>query len=144
MTDWKNVVVGVDGSEESHHVLAWAAEEARTHGSGLTVLTAWSPPVVLVGPGYAAYPQHAESDFSSAMQSEQDAAIEAVLGAGPDLRVNRVLVEGSAAPRLIAASDGADLVVVGSRGHGAFAGMLLGSVSQHVTAHATCPVVVVR
>jgi nucleotide-binding universal stress UspA family protein len=53
-------------------------------------------------------------------------------------------MEGHPATRLIEASAGADLLVVGSRGHGAFAGMLLGSVSEHCVAHASCPVVVVR
>jgi len=54
------------------------------------------------------------------------------------------VLEGHPAPLLIEASEGADLVVVGCRGYGGFAGMLLGSVSQHLTAHARCPVVVVR
>lgn len=71
-------------------------------------------------------------------------AVDSVLGRHSALDVHEVVVEGHAAPALIAASEHADLLVVGSRGHGAFAGMLLGSVSQHCVTNAACPVVVVR
>ena len=60
------------------------------------------------------------------------------------MRVQPVLKHGNAAQLLIEESTGADLLVVGTRGHGGFAGLLLGSVSQHVAAYASCPVVVVR
>jgi len=66
------------------------------------------------------------------------------LGDHPEVVIGSEVVEGSAARVLLDASKDADLLVVGSRGHGGFAGMLLGSVSQHVVAHASCPVIVVR
>ncbi len=144
MKTWSNVVVGVDGSEGSRRALAWAAEEARDHQAGLTVLGSWAPPVALSGPGFAAYPGYTEADLSAVAEHELTAALQAVLGDAPDLPVERLVVEGHPAHRLVEASDGADLLVVGCRGHGGFAGMLLGSVSQHVAAHARCPVVVVR
>jgi nucleotide-binding universal stress UspA family protein len=62
----------------------------------------------------------------------------------PEVDVRTAIEEGNPAKVLIERSKGADLMVVGSRGHGGFAGMLLGSVSQHLVAHAECPVVVVR
>lgn len=144
MRTWSKVVVGIDGSEGSRRALAWAAEEAHDHGAGLTVLASWSPPVALAGPGYAAYPEYGAVDLSGVATAELAAAVEAVLGEGPELPLERVVVEGHAAHLLVEASAGADLLVVGCRGHGGFAGMLLGSVSQHVAAHARCPVVVVR
>jgi nucleotide-binding universal stress UspA family protein len=144
MKPWQNVVVGVDGSEGSRRALAWAAEEAREHHARLTVLTAWTPPPAPVGAGYASFRGYAEVDFGELAERELTAAVAEVLGEGTDLAVERVLVEGHPAPRLIDASAGADLLVVGCRGHGGFAGMVLGSVSQHVAAHAHCPVAVVR
>ena len=144
MGTWTKVVVGVDGSEHSNRALAWAADEAREHGCGLTVLTTWTPPVALVGPGYSSEPWYVESDLSLAMGRLQTDAVEAVLGSDPGLPLESHVIEGHAAKRLVEISADADLLVVGSRGHGGFSGMLLGSVSQHLAAHAKCPVVVVR
>jgi nucleotide-binding universal stress UspA family protein len=140
----RNVVVGVDGSEGSRRALAWAAEEAREHGATLTILGAWEVPPVPSTP-YPNLPWYGEAaDLSDITEHALNEAIEAVVGTDSDLVVERKVIQGHAASRLIQASAGADLVVVGSRGHGGFAGMLLGSVSQHVAAHAKCPVVVVR
>jgi len=144
MKTWQNVVVGVDGSEESARALAWAAGQAREHEARLTVVTAWAVPPVAGDPPYGSFPWSGEADLTKWAEQQQQETVAAVLGEEPDLVVDRVVVEGHAAPRLLEASSGADLLVVGSRGHGGFAGMLLGSVSQHCTAHATCPVVVVR
>jgi nucleotide-binding universal stress UspA family protein len=144
MRSWGSVVVGVDGSEGSRRALAWAAEEAHEHQARLTVITAWTRPPAPVGPGYGSLRGYAEVDFSEPAEQQLTQAVAAVLTEDADLVVERVLIEGHPAPRLIEASTRADLVVVGCRGHGGFAGMLLGSVSQHVVAHAHCPVVVVR
>jgi nucleotide-binding universal stress UspA family protein len=144
MRAWQNVVVGVDGSESSRWALAWAVEEARGHRARLTVVMAWTPPPPPVGPGYGSLRGYEEADFEAVAERQLTGAVAAVVGDDADIVVERVLVEGPAAPRLIDASAEADLVVVGSRGHGGFTGMLLGSVSNHVVAHAHCPVVVVR
>jgi nucleotide-binding universal stress UspA family protein len=144
MGTWTKIVAGVDGSEAGNRALAWAAGEARQHGAVLTAVTVWSSPAALAGPRYASEPWYLESDLSTAMGHVQSAALDTVLGAHPDVKVERVLVQGHPAQHLLEVSAGADLLVVGCRGYGGVVGMLLGSVSQHVTAHATCPVVVVR
>jgi nucleotide-binding universal stress UspA family protein len=144
MKKWQRVVVGVDGSEGSRLALVAAAEQAREHDATLTVLTTWAQPVTAGAPGYAAYDWINEADLSAGAKQQQADVLTAVLGTDPALKVEQMVVEGHPAQQLVAAAEGADLVVVGSRGHGGFVGMLLGSVSQHVAAHASCPVLVVR
>ena len=82
-------------------------------------------------------------DFSAQTQAVQDVAVKEVLGDDTGSLI-RSVVEGHPVPVLLKAAVGADLLVMGSRGHGGFAGLLLGSVSEHVVAHAPCAVVVVR
>ena len=135
------VVVGVDGSDRSVPALQWAADEAAAHGHVLRVVTAWSIPVTALSPGGlpAPYPM---DELESDARAAQDAAIaKASLPAG--LEVEHHIVEGGPGAVLLDAAEGADLVVIGSRGHGGFTGLLLGSVGQQVTGHAACPVVVV-
>jgi nucleotide-binding universal stress UspA family protein len=139
MTDPEGrIVVGVDGSASSRRALDWAAREAKLRGVTLEAVIAWHVPPEL---SYPAFPIgiDVEGDARQALADELDA----VLGPGAPQVISRVEC-GPAAPVLIDASRGADLLVVGSRGHGEFVGMLLGSVSRHCTAHAHCPVVVVR
>jgi nucleotide-binding universal stress UspA family protein len=93
--------------------------------------------------GYGGYPIVAEVDWRVRAQQLLDDAVERGL-TGQDVELTRTVTMGHPAKVLLDAAEGADLLVVGSRGHGGFAGMLLGSVSQHVVAHAPCPVVVVR
>jgi len=133
------IVVGVDGSAPSRRALAWAAHEARLRGDSLVAVIAWHVPAQL---GYPAVPTFA-FDFEGAARQELAEVLEQELGEDAPAVLPRV-EHGPAAAVLIDASRGADLLVVGSRGHGEFSGMLLGSVSQHCTAHAHCPVVVVR
>jgi nucleotide-binding universal stress UspA family protein len=144
MEKWKRVVVGVDGSDGSRLALAAAAVQARDHDATLVVVTTWSQPVTAGAPGYAAYDWISEADLSAGAKQQQADVLASVLAAEPSLRVEQEVVEGHPAQVLVTASEGADLLVVGSRGHGGFVGMLLGSVSQHVAAHASCPVLVVR
>jgi nucleotide-binding universal stress UspA family protein len=144
MKKWQRVVVGVDGSAGSRLALQAAVEQALEHDATLTVLTTWSQPVTAGAPGYASYDWISETDLSSVAKQEQADVLAGVLGAEPAVRLDQQVLEGHPAQRLVEASEGADLLVVGSRGHGGFVGMLLGSVSQHVAAHASCPVLVVR
>lgn len=138
------IVVGVDGSESSSEVLRWALAEARFHGASLEVVLAWEyPPVYAASSHGVLLPP--ESDLAGAAHATVAALLaDAGMTDETEVEVIETVVPGFAAPTLIDASDHADLLVVGSRGHGAFTGMLLGSVSQHCVSHASCPVVVVR
>jgi nucleotide-binding universal stress UspA family protein len=134
------IVVGVDGSEPSLKALAWAARQARLTGAKLQVVTTWE---VSTGTGWVpVFPV----DYDPEVLARQtlDAAVNETLGSDPGIALERVVKEGHAAPVLLAAARDADLLVVGSHGHGAFAGMLIGSVSEHLMRHAPCAVVVVH
>jgi nucleotide-binding universal stress UspA family protein len=137
----RHVLVGVDGSPPSRAALAWAVEEARLRSARLTVLRAHLPAYVAELPddGGLVWEQ-------SVAEEAAQAALEAVVDAADTtgVAVDRVLVVDRPAQAILAAAAGADLIVLGSRGLGAFKGMLLGSVSHHVTHRATCPVVVLR
>jgi nucleotide-binding universal stress UspA family protein len=133
------IVAGYDGSPGSGEALRWAAREARTRGTTLTVCLAWTP-------DHMALPT--ESDLCDlARQYGQEILArglpyaESVLGPG---RVRAELAGGSAAQVLCERSQTADMVVVGCRGHSELPGLLLGSVSWQVAGHASGRVVVVR
>ena len=129
------IVAGVDGSHCSLEALRWAARQAELTGAELHAVMAWSLPEI-----YSYTPRDLEGDARKALEQ----AIEQALGRQPRVPVTAQVVEGHAAEALIDASRDAQLLVVGRQGHGAFTGMLLGSVSQHCVAHAHCPVVVIR
>lgn len=134
------IVVGVDGSEPSLKALRWAAQQARLTGATLRVLTTWE---VATGTGWVpTFP--VDYDPQAVARQALDEAVTETLGADPDVAVERIVKEGHAAPVLLAAAKDADLLVVGSHGHGAFAGMLIGSVSEHLVRHAPCAIVVVH
>ncbi|ALJ20361.1 universal stress protein [Microbacterium sp. No. 7] len=138
----EGVVVGVDGSESSAHALAFAAAEADARGERLIALTTWRQPVYL---GYeGAWPVDLASDL--AQYAEEQAAIElaGLASQYPDLVVERRILEASGAEALVAASEDASLVVVGSRGLGPVRRLLLGSVSHALVQHARGPIAVVR
>lgn len=135
------IVVGVDGSDESKAALRWAARQAELTGASLEAVITWHLPSAAYG---APMPVLTGWDFAPGAQEVVDGAILEVLGAEPAIKITTVVEEGYPALMLLQASVGADLLVVGSRGHGAFTGMLLGSVSEHCVTHASCPVVVVR
>jgi nucleotide-binding universal stress UspA family protein len=137
----ERIVVGVDGSENARRALQWAANEARIRHARLEVVHAWHVPYTGVYP--AATALFEPGPFEEAAKATIEDAI-----AGEDLSglahpVERVISQGGAAVAILDAAKGADLVVVGTRGRGGFAGLLLGSVSHQVVHHAECPVVVV-
>lgn len=134
--------MGVDGSDGAIAALRWALTEAALRAASVDALHAWEYPYVADVTGMAAYPV-GRGDLEDAARGTLDQAMEAA-GPAPDgVRVERILGHGGAASVLLDAAKGADLLVVGTRGHGGFTGLLLGSVSQQCTHHATCPVVVV-
>ena len=138
------IIVGVDGSHHSRRALQWAISEAATRHVPLTVLTVhqaiagyWGGPVP--EPDEPALLEQARKE----VQKETDDVLDE-LGAGsrpPSVTVRAVT--GPPAQELLAASEHADLLVVGARGAGGFKRLLLGSVSTHVTHHAPCPVVII-
>jgi nucleotide-binding universal stress UspA family protein len=137
------VIVGVDGSPESVEALGWAAQYAAATGASITAVHAWHYPAA--GPVPAGRPPQAITDEVRAMMQESlDLALMQVFGTTKPEKVGTKVAYGHPAMVLVDESAGADLLVVGSRGHGAFHGMLLGSVSIHCVTTATCPVVVVR
>jgi nucleotide-binding universal stress UspA family protein len=135
------VVVGVDGSPAAESALRWAACEAVDRGDGLEVVHAWRVPAS--GYPYGAMYTDA-APFEREGQGVLDRAVAALSGFdSAGLEVRSVLVEEDAAAGLLRVAEGADLLVVGSRGHGGFVGLLMGSVSQRCASHAPCSVAVV-
>jgi nucleotide-binding universal stress UspA family protein len=135
------IVVGVDGSDESKAALRWAARQAALTGATLHAVLTWHVPTAAYG---AALPLSTDYDFGRGAHDSLAETLSDVLGEHPALSVSTAVVEGAPAVKLLEEAVDAELLVVGSRGHGAFTGMLLGSVSEHCISHANCPVVVVR
>lgn len=138
-----HVVVGVDGSAESIEALRWAARYAAATGATISAVHAWHYPPA--GPAPAARPPQGITDeIREMMQQTLDAAVSQVFGTATPENVDTKVAYGHPAMVLVTEAEGADLLVVGNRGHGAFHGMLLGSVSIHCVTTAPCPVVVIR
>ncbi|MFF9481868.1 universal stress protein [Streptomyces sp. NPDC014733] len=138
------IVVGVDGSESSRAALAWAVRQAELTHATVNAVTAWEYPPLYGSLGWLEAPDELRATLElSAGQALSD-TVGSVVDPRTGPRVETVVAYGTAAAVLLDAARGADLLVVGSRGRGGFSGALLGSVSRHCTAHAPCPVVVVR
>ena len=133
------IVVGVDGSEQSLRAVDWAAAEAAATGSALTICH-----VTPLGPHVDPRLRPVYEDVLAHGHRVTADAVERVEAAWPEVTVKPVLASGSAAGTLVSTAAPARLLVVGGRGVGAFRGLLLGSVSAQVAAHATGPVVVVH
>jgi nucleotide-binding universal stress UspA family protein len=136
------IVVGTDGSDSSRHALRWAADEAVRRDASLVVVTVWQYPTLTTMPAFGVLPPADEMNAEAEAGLRQLLADEGLTGR-EDLSVYELVQQGPAASALLDAAADADLLVVGSRGHGGFTGLLLGSVSQAVVSHARCPVVVV-
>ena len=134
------VVVGVDGSPDGEAAIGYAFEEARLRQAPLVAVHAWSDEVF--DPAVAALLDRAGIEQREAAVLEE--AMAPWQQKNPDVRVRTRLALDSAAGTLVGESGSAQLVVVGSRGHGGLAGLLMGSVSRAVVHHAHCPVAVVR
>lgn len=136
------VVVGVDDSAGGREALRYAAEVARWRGWTLHVVHAWHL-MYPVAPYATNFGEVEEAVMEAAHETVRDIERE-VLGTDPGLEIRHTIVEGPAAKLLIAASEGADLLVVGNRGRGGFSSLALGSVGQAAVHHARCPVLVIR
>jgi nucleotide-binding universal stress UspA family protein len=143
VSKWKTILVGVDGSRGSRTALTWAAAEAADHGADLVVLTVWERPL-LPPMGSGEVPEGPVPDAGQSATEDLVKVIKEELGEDPPVVVQARTKHGNPAKVLIEQSADADLLVVGSRGHGGFRGLVLGSVSQHVAAYAKCPVAVIR
>lgn len=131
-----HVVAGVDGSAPAEDALRWAAWHARLADGELEAVTVWSSSAV------DGQRVHNDAEYMSALADVLARMVDKVVGDGDEV-AQRVL-RGHPAWALLATAAYADLLVVGNRGHGGFAGALLGSVSQYCVHYAPCPVVVVR
>ena len=134
------MIVGVDGSESSVAALRYAAELAPKLGLTLRALAVWNYPSFLYG-GY--YPQLDWTPEDDARRIVAKAAEEVFGETPPEWFATRTL-QGRPTEVLLAESERAEMLVLGSRGHGGFAGLLLGSVSSACAEHASCPVLVVH
>ncbi|MGS2589229.1 universal stress protein [Streptomyces hebeiensis] len=138
------IVIGVDGSEPSLKALFWAVRQAELTGDRLTAVIGWEYPAT----GWAGMMPAMPADFDPEAMARQilDEALEKNLPPRVAAGVERRVVAAPAAQALLesVADVSASLLVVGDRGYSGFKAALLGSVSLHVTQHATCPVVVVR
>jgi nucleotide-binding universal stress UspA family protein len=148
------VVVGVDGSAGAKEALRWALEEGRLRRSPVRTVHAWT--FGYIGGSVEGYPYWGGSlgsftslgvDLNDLHRAAEDLLERAIADVGDEtegVEVERQVVQGPAAEVLVSAAAPDDLLVVGSRGHGGFAGLLLGSVSQQCVHHAPCPIVVVH
>lgn len=136
------IVVGVDGSEEALHALRWAAGLARVVEADVELVAAYhAAPIGIGSPWVAPVETVGEAEMRQSALNLLDTAVERADAA--DVVIERTAVSGPAATRLRDRAEEAHLLVVGSRGHGGFTGLLLGSVSRRCLAHPPCPVVVV-
>ena len=138
------IVAGVDGSPSSLSALRWAVRQARLTGAAVDAVITWHYPASAGGYGWAPIGVGAAFDYKDEAEKALAAAIGTACDPGSGVPVHARVVEGNAAQVLLDASDGADLLGVGSRGHGGFTEALLGSGGQHCVHHARCPVVVIR
>jgi nucleotide-binding universal stress UspA family protein len=140
------IVVGFDGSKHSRTALNWAIDEARQRNGQLRLITAWNKPPMA---WYPAVLETAAGEIAAEESPEQTAGTlqaEGLRSAADEgvTATGQVDKGDSPASAILGAAKDADLIVVGSRGHGGFPGLHLGSVSTQVINHAPCPVLVVR
>lgn len=145
------IVVGVDRSEGAKAALAFAHEEARLRGATLRAVHAWqlgyNGYIGYTGLGFEGVTPALGGDISQlreAAKAALDATVSEAIPSPDEVKIEQRVVEGAAGAVLVEESRQADLLVVGSRGLGGFAQLLLGSVSQQCAHHAACPVVIVR
>ncbi|MHB8293069.1 MAG: universal stress protein [Acidimicrobiales bacterium] len=137
----ERIVVGLDGSEGSKEALRFAVGEARLRGAAVEVVHCWRLPSF--GQAGTYIPLDAVEAVKDEAERLADHTVKEVLGGDPPVPVVVRTFDGAPAEVLVDVSEGASMLVVGTRGRGGFRGLLLGSVSQQVSHHASCPVVTV-
>jgi nucleotide-binding universal stress UspA family protein len=139
------IVVGIDGSDPSRKAVHWALGEARLRGAKLVAVHAWSYYPSL--PSDSLDPMLVTPGFNDALGRDAGRfvaqEVEKLRQEGDEVEIEARAVEGPAASVLVEVAKDADLLVLGTRGHGGFSGLLLGSVSQQVSHHSPCPLVLV-
>ena len=140
----KPIVAGTDGSEESLRAVDWAAREAALRGLPLRIVSAADAPPRMIPHRHGSGPDTVADTLRKDRERALNVATERARTAAPELQVNVDDLPRAPAYALTEAGSDASMLVVGARGVGAFTALILGSVSQYVSAHAICPVVVVR
>jgi len=135
-----HIVVGIDGSKHSINAYHWALDEARRRDADVTAVFAWETPLIGIPGAF---------DREELERSAQQFLNEQLDGETTDsdgVTVHRVVAQGDPSASLIEAcrQSGAEMLVLGSRGRGGFAGLLLGSVGQECAANAPCPVLICK
>lgn len=141
----KRIVVGVDGSDGARRALEWAVDEARLRGARLIAIHTWHIPPLTTGVGPLDPPSTLDADTLERIEASANELLERELAAvdTSSVEVEKRVEPSNPVDALLDAARDAELLVVGTRGHGGFSGLLLGSVSQQVSHHAPCPVVIV-
>ncbi|MFJ7231611.1 universal stress protein [Streptomyces tendae] len=138
------IVVGVDGSDSSKQAVRWAVRQAEITRAAVDAVTAWEFPQFHGALGWLPPSSSDEAALEARARQELTQTVDEAVGSRPPAEVRAEVHYGTPAGVLLKAAQGASLLVVGSRGRGGFAGLLLGSVAQHCVQHAPCPVLVVR
>ncbi|GAA3352974.1 universal stress protein [Saccharopolyspora gregorii] len=135
----QTVVVGIDGSDESGRALRWAADYVTKVGGLVHAIAVWHQPVQF---GYRL--PTPDSELEARARELLDGTTEAVQREFPDVDIRPRLIRGHVVDELVGLSPQADMMVLGNKGHGAFTGMMVGSVALKLVHHARCPLLVVR
>jgi nucleotide-binding universal stress UspA family protein len=143
-TNGARIVVGVDGSPSSRMALRWALRQANFTDGTVDAVLAWQIPMVLQSYGMAPIYVEQDGGFEDDARKTLEAVISEEVAPADSQRVRSLVIHGNPAQVLLDAAVGANLLVVGSRGHGEFAEALLGSVSQNCVHHASGPVLIMR
>ncbi|MDN5768306.1 MAG: universal stress protein [Humibacillus sp.] len=142
--DQRPIVVGIDGSQESRRALRWACEQAHPRGCGVLAVAVWHVYPLTSADRVGSSPWWFTTDPDIATQTFLEDVVAPVAGDFPDVMISRVVRSGRAPEELARLSHLAQMIVVGAKGRGGVAGMLLGSTSRDVLERASCTVIVVR
>jgi len=133
----KRIVVGVDGSDHGNAALRWAVDEARAHAVEIVGVFAWQMPLIGIPGAFD------REELEKLCMNFLEETVAAVVPA-PQAPITKLVAHGDVSASLIEAAKRADMLVLGSRGRGGFAGLKLGSVSSECVQHAACPVVIIK